>query len=322
MPRIPYETDAFPVGTVPNGHAVLSVTWNDILWAAVTVGRPNRHYVFRHGVASIYEALFRLSLVRMALEQRGPRGSRLRQTTAAKTLDPTEKGAVSYFLGMTFCKLFATKLLNTPWLLHLDVFRPSVNAVLTGRSRPDLVGQVNGTRQWHAFECKGRVSPPDAMTKAKAKSQAQRLVSVDGNPCTLHVGAVTYLEDDALNFYWRDPPPETSKGIELSVGDDAWMHYYKPVVDAMRESTSVVRGWGQGTLVDIAGIDLAVGVHPAIAEHLENQQWEMAQRAATEATASIAKEGYQPDGLKVVAGESWVKRFAEIGMAEEGGTDE
>jgi len=179
----------------------LSVTWDDILWAAVTVGRPNRHYVFRHGAASVYEAVFRWSLVRMALEQRGPRGSRLRRTTAAKTLDPTEKGAVSYFLGMTFCKLFATELLNTPWLLHLDVCRPSLNPVLTGRSRPDLVGRVNGTRQWHAFECKGRISPPDATTKTKAKNQAQRLVSVNGTPCTLHVGAiVTFRHKPATAF--------------------------------------------------------------------------------------------------------------------------
>jgi hypothetical protein len=318
MLRIPYETEDFPRGTVANGCAELSVTWDDILWAAVTVGRPDRHYVFRHGAASIYEALFRWSLVRMALEQRSPRGSRLYRTTAARTLDPSEKGAVNYFLGMTFCKLFATKLLHTPWLLHLDVFRPSLNSVLTGRSRPDLVGQALGTGQWHAFECKGRISPPDAATKTKAKSQAQRLVSVSGTACTLHVGAITYLRANALHFYWRDPPPESRKGIELSVGDDAWMHYYKPVIGAMRGSNSVVQKMGQDTLIGIEGVDLAVGVHPAIAKYLENQQWERAQRAASEAAASIVGEGYQPDGLKVVAGESWAKRFAEPEMTEDG----
>jgi hypothetical protein len=318
MPRIPYETEAFPAGTVPNGHAELSVTWDDILWAALTVGRPSRHYVFRHGAASIYEALFRLSLVRMTLEQSGPRGSRLRRTTAAKTLDPTEKGAVNYFLGMTFCKLFASKLLNTPWLLHLDVSRPRLNPVLTGRSRPDLVGLAHGTGQWHAFECKGRVSPPDATTKTNAKNQAQRLVSVNGTACTLHVGAITYLRANALHFYWRDPPPESSKGIELSVGGDAWMHYYKPVIGAMRGSSPEVQLKDQSTLVGIEGVDVAVGVHPAISKYLEAQQWERAQKAASEAADSIAGDGYQPDGLKVVAGESWAKRFAEPEMTEDG----
>lgn len=57
----------------PRGE--LDVTWDDILWAAVTVGRPSLHYVFQHGRASEYEALFRWSLIRMAL------GIRCEQTT-------------------------------------------------------------------------------------------------------------------------------------------------------------------------------------------------------------------------------------------------
>jgi hypothetical protein len=251
------------------------------------------------------------------LEQRSPRGSRLYRTTAARTLDPSEKGAVNYFLGMTFCKLFATKLLHTPWLLHLDVFRPSLNSVLTGRSRPDLVGQALGTGQWHAFECKGRISPPDATTKNKAKNQAQRLVSVDGTPCTLHVGAITYLRAETLNFYWRDPPPEKGAGIVVSVGDHAWMHYYEPVLDAIRASDAIGSWRTANTLVDIAGPDVKVGVHPAIAGYLANRQWTHAQHAASEAASSFVNEGYQPDGLKVVAGESWPRRFAEPGAGKE-----
>lgn len=317
MLSIPYDTDAFPTGTVVNGHAELSVTWDDILWAAATVGRPNRHYVFRHGAASMYEALFRWSVVRMALQQSGPRGSRLRRTTAAKTLDPTEKGAVNYFLGMTFCKLFAAKLLNTPWLLHLDVFRPMLDPVLTGRSRPDLVGQVQGLAQWHAFECKGRASPPDATAKSMAKAQAQRLVSVSGTRCTLHVGAVTYFRGD-LYFYWRDPPAENERGLDVPMSGGAWRHYYEPVLEVVRASGAEALGRDQDTLVAIEGADVSVGVHPAIATYLANQQWERAQHAASEAGASIAGEGYQPDGLRVVAGKSWAKRFAEPGMAEEG----
>src|SRR5262249_51851186 len=125
--RIPHQYEDFPPGSITYGFNDLSVNWEDVLWAAVTVGRPNRNYVFRYGKASNYEAIFRLSLTRMALEQSGPTAYRLRRTDAAKTLDPTEKGAVNYFLGMTFCKLFAAKLLDTPWLLHLDVFRPDLN---------------------------------------------------------------------------------------------------------------------------------------------------------------------------------------------------
>lgn len=317
MLRIPYETEAFPPGTATNGSAELSVVWDDILWSAVTVGRPNRQYVFRHGAASMYEALFRWSLVRMALEQVGPRASRLRRTTAAKTLDPTEKGAVNYFLGMTFCKLFAAKLLNTPWLLHIDASRPRLNLVLTERSRPDLVGREHGTTRWHAFECKGRISVPDATTKTKAKAQAQRLASVNGTPCTLHVGAVTYFRGDALHFYWCDPSPENEKGIDVPLGKDAWRHYYSPVLEAVRNADPDALRRDHDNLVLIEGADVKVGIHPMVAKYLDVRQWELAQQAASEAVDSITAQGYQPDGLKIVAGESWTKRFSEPGMDDE-----
>src|SRR5271165_1936974 len=126
--RVRYESEQFPSSSLNNSGAVLDVTWDDILWAAITIGRPNLHYVFQHGSSSFYEAMFRWSLVRMALQQRGPSGQRLVRTEAFKALDPTEKGATNYFLGMVFCKLFSTKLLDTPWLLHLDLFRDQIGA--------------------------------------------------------------------------------------------------------------------------------------------------------------------------------------------------
>src|SRR5438045_4082788 len=136
MLQIAYESEGFPAGApVANGLATLNTSWDELLWAAITVGRPSRNYVFPHGDASIYEALFRMSLVRMAVEETGPNEKYLRRTSAAKSLDPSEKGAVSYFLGMAVCKLFTTKLLSAPWLLHLDVFRPQLDPELSGRSR-------------------------------------------------------------------------------------------------------------------------------------------------------------------------------------------
>ena len=68
-----------------------------ILWAAITVGRPDVIHVFQHATASLYEAIFRWSMVRMSLQQRGRRGQKLVRTDLFKRMDPTEKGAVNYF---------------------------------------------------------------------------------------------------------------------------------------------------------------------------------------------------------------------------------
>lgn len=139
---IPYESRSFPSGIGPaNGHATLKTSWRELLWAALTVGRPSAAFVFRPGMSSLFEAFYRISQVRTAVEQHAIE-EYLYRTEAFRQLDPTEKGAFSYALGMVLCKLFAHKLLNTHWLLHLDVFKDQLNPdLLVGQSRPDLVGQ-------------------------------------------------------------------------------------------------------------------------------------------------------------------------------------
>ena len=45
--NIPYESEGFPAGTIPNGPNTLDTTWGEILLAAITVGRPDLYHVFR-----------------------------------------------------------------------------------------------------------------------------------------------------------------------------------------------------------------------------------------------------------------------------------
>lgn len=316
MIRIHYESEKFPAGTTPNQTTDLSVDWEDILWSALTVGRPNRQVVFQHGIASVYEAIFRMSLIRMALEQQGPSGYRLRRTQAAKTLDPTEKGAVSYFLGMTFCKLFAAKLLHTPWVLHLDVYRPQLDPVLKGRSRPDLVGQHESSGEWHSFECKGRQSMPNSEVKEGAKAQAERVVSVNQQACSLHVGAVTYFRGDVLQFYWRDPEPERRlPGIQVEHIDDLWRHHYGPTVGLLWYlfgSDPVKVFETPGTMIRIDSMDIELGLHPKIASPVFSERWDEARSTAQEMREVFRGSGYQPDGIRIRVGSSWRERFREV----------
>jgi hypothetical protein len=240
--QIAYRSEDFPASAgVANGYRSLQISWDDLLWSALTVGRPNRQYVFQHGEASLHEALFRLSLVRMALEENSS-GSRFRRTTAARTLDPTEKGAINYFLGLAVCKLFAAKLLSAPWMLHLDVFRPFLNPFLTGRSRPDLVG-LTTKGDWIALECKGRISKPDGPTMQRAKYQATRLVSVNGVSPRLYVGGLMFFAKDVLQFYWRDPEPEPEikNPIRIILADDAWRYYYQMPLGIIQTNPACLR---------------------------------------------------------------------------------
>jgi len=313
---IDYESDGFACGgPVSNGHAVLDTSWDELLWAAVTVGRPNRQYVFRHGDASKYEAMFRWSITRMALEQRGPSARRLRRTDAAKTLDPSEKGAVNYFLGMTLCKLFAYRLLHAPWVMHLDVFRPLLNPVLSGRSRPDLVGQTR-SNNWVALESKGRVSPPNADAKNKAKQQAQRLISVNGMCPTLRIGGITYFRNDVLQFFWRDPESEPQKrrnAIEITFDDRIWRYYYLPVSEIIRSRPQYFeRMLREPLLMPVDGLDLDVGIHPLVLGLLAKEHWGETKRSCLDFSEELHQANYQADGIRVVAGCTWLSPFTEF----------
>jgi hypothetical protein len=313
MLRIEYESEGFPAGSpVANGFATLATDWDELLWSAITVGRPNRQFVFQHGQASMYEALFRLSLVRMAVEQSGPAGYRLRRTTAANSLDPSEKGAVNYFLGMAVCKLFAAKLLSAPWLVHLDVFRPQLNPQLSGRSRPDLIGQTE-TGQWLSFESKGRASTPKSDAKNKAKQQAERCISVNGTPLSYHIGGIMYFENDVLQFFWRDPTPQRHgppNAIAVSLSDDAWRHYYLPVLELVRSDAQVFqRMLQEPILLSLAHLDIEVGIFPSVLKILSISEWARARDWCRHNASELDSAAYHRDGIRVIAGTTWMQPF-------------
>jgi hypothetical protein len=209
---------------------------------------------------------------------------------------------VSYFLGMTLCKLFASRLLLTPWLLHLDVFRPVLNAVTLGRSRPDLVGE-DSRGNWHAFECKGRSSVPSSADKAKAKVQAQRLVSVNGRNCSLQVGSFAFFRSDALEFYWRDPEPDSKDAINLPMPEAEWRYYYEPALSLASDTDS------KPMAAERELADVTVEIYPNVHQLLQEGQWSQARHLAIEQRVAFISEGYQPDGIKLTAGERWMKPY-------------
>ena len=306
--KISYQSEGFPGGgQVANGRATLSTSWDELLWAALTVGRPNRQFVFRHGESYYYEAIFRQSLVRMALEERGGWHNCLVRTEAARTLDPSEKGAVNYFLGMAICKLFAARLLNVEWMIHLDFFRPRLNPVLSGRSRPDLVGET-GSGKWVAMECKGRASPPALDAKEKAKAQAQRLVSVNGKPPAYQVGGIAFFRNEELEFYWRDPDPDpdVEDPIELVIEPEMIRYYYQPVLGLVRSDTEAFeRMLHEPVLARIENTDTEVGIYPALLRLMIDERWNAVGGMFNELRVMEAFKAYQKDGIKLVAGESW-----------------
>ena len=137
------------------------------------------------------------------------------------------------------------------------------------RTCPKTYLRVDQFRGGGSFECKGRISPPDSATKTKAKEQAQRLVSVNGTRCALHIWAITYFRSDVLQFYWRDPPPLDGKQVNVTFNPDAWRYYYSQIIHAIVDTDErVAMQMSVGTFVAVDGLDLEVSIYPAIARFL------------------------------------------------------
>jgi hypothetical protein len=230
MPTLTYTATGFrgTAGSALSGRHSLDVTWSELVWAAISVGRAGMRQILQFGVYSVFEIVYRTALMYANLQETA--SGYLTRSDAYNALDPSEKGAVSYFLGLTVSKLFAERCLQVPWLLHLDVYRAQIGAVLRpGRSKPDLVGQdCNGN--WVIVESKGRTNGFDEDALAKAKAQSRRVRTISGSSPTLRLGVQTYFESSQLRLAIDDPEREEDGPLlDLPITAEMIRHeYYQP----------------------------------------------------------------------------------------------
>ena len=87
--------------------------------------------------------------------------------------------------------------------------------------------------------------------------------------------------------------------FEVRLPADAWRYYYEPALALATHAGSVAPS------EDWAAVDVDVEIHRAIHELLLEGAWAAARSLAGEIEPRLRGEGFQADGVKVVAGESW-----------------
>jgi hypothetical protein len=306
VPTLSYTAGNFPpqYGNALAGAHDLAITWPELVWAAISVGRAELLHLMRFGPFSTFEIVYRAALVFANLKER-PDGNIIR-SEAYDGLDPSEKGAVSYFLGLTIAKLVADRLLSVPWLMHLDVYRHELQPVLqSGETRPDLVGQTIGG-QWVAIESKGRTNGRDTRALERAKEQVEALVSVGGVAPALRIALQTHFESGVLNCTLDDPEETKSKrrlDIPLS-RPKLFEGYYRPFREWLKEAPDTRRQTFRARrfrVADFRDVDLSVGLD----EGLLNDDPPAA--GVGEGREHVAEErrALGRDGILVNVGELW-----------------
>jgi hypothetical protein len=238
---------------------------SELLWAAITVGRANMIDVLSNGVYSEYEILYRTAIVIANVSQQG---NNLMKSPAYENLDPSEKSAVSYFLGLTFSKLMSQRLLNIPWLLHLDVYRrqflrQGVPFIFgSTRSRPDLIGQ-DRNNNWIIIESKGRTNYMESTLLQKAKNQSRSLRRIGGVSPILRIGMVTHFQNKELIVDWVDPENHNANYFDIDTNSDEFLINYYQLIYSILQNKNYSKN-GEYVTYTFDSIDLTIGLHEKI----------------------------------------------------------
>jgi hypothetical protein len=65
-------------------------------------------------------------------------------------------------------------------------------------------------------------------------------------------------------------------------------------------------------LMPVKGLDLEVGIHPQVLKVLAKGQWGVAIQQNLEYKNEFSQSGYQADGIRAIAGQSWLLPFKEF----------
>jgi len=206
----------------------------------------------------LIEMCWRAVMVLASLEP-DPVSGRWRKSHSYRRLDPSEKSAVSYFLGLTQAKITCELLLGVPHLIHLD----AVLAVL-GRpirdSRPDLPGFDPVSRAYGiAVEAKGRTNGRTAEVTAEAKKQAGLVPPVPGVPSDVGVVSVSSFDTRGRwQAYLEDSP--RSQGGQGTEDVGLLVAYYRPLVSAVQDAGIDREASDLATVARLPGMDMRLGL--------------------------------------------------------------
>lgn len=235
---ISYEATDFPPASGLNGDGSIHPTWDEVLWATMTVGKAQRD-VLRHGRYSSADLIHRIACMYAYFDINS--SSRMVCSPAFATLDPSEKAIASYYLGMTMAKLYADKVLDIPWLMHISRYQAKW-AVEYGASaeRPDLFG-CNAAGGWAVVEAKGRTRVTGALV-TQMRAQKSSVGTINGAAPAYRYGSATRFEAGQLSLRVVDPPARRG-AQDVPIDPVAWLSdYYTPIVDLISDTDRQIEG--------------------------------------------------------------------------------
>ncbi|MEO3807240.1 hypothetical protein [Nonomuraea sp. B1E8] len=229
-----FRTSAFPPGIPSAGDLHFSSGY--LAHALFTTGRAPGDTA-RHGHASVWEWLHRISLIPAYLRSR-PVNNRVVRSSLANTLDRSEKVAVSYAIGQAMTQVFSERELQVPFLMHVDRYATRYGIVFAGKKRPDLFG-LRSSGDWIVAEAKGRSGSMESELRQKLIDQKRSVRSIKGIPPSLAFGCVASFPKNngvagSLRLDLFDPVADEAGAVDIPADTDSFiLAYYEPFMAAI-----------------------------------------------------------------------------------------
>ncbi len=323
MPLLPYTIAEFPARNrwrVSNGPSTRTDSIDEIVHAFLTVGYRGVSGISTIGerLAAASDSIRRICTVPIVLKSENTSGC-LIQTDRFRKLDGSEKGGLSYHLGMGMAKHFVSRLFDVPWLLHADLSRDQLGYWTPPgtKARGDLVGFSRRRRKWVIVEAKGWGRHPSINEIESAKDQAKMIRRVSGTRVGLHCASFTYFKrgpaenHKVLQTTLVDPPleeggEETGLDLEMTL-DDLIKSYYSPIISWFHNEEGKPDYDGNLIGTQIPMLDLTLQIEPYLLKMLENSKAsDLKKWFYTQEYLDLCRNGkVERDGLKVKLGKSW-----------------
>lgn len=291
MPLVPYTASNFPRrwGPALAGRHDLRLSWHEIVWAAMLMGKAGVAFLLAHGWHSVSDLVVRSHTIYANLRENS---SYLERSSLYTSLDPTEKSGVSYFMGMVAAKVLGARLLGTPWLFHVSMIKALGGAVaLKGNSQPDLIG-LRQNRDWVVAEAKGRSWGYSASAMTTAKLQTRQLRKINGQFPALRV-AVQASFSPKLEWAIEDPEEFDEDAVDLQFNlEGALEMYYSAPNAAVGSGQSRLLGRRNFLVRELPEIGVTVGIDREVRDRLQTH----ALTAGKGALMEDASPEPKPDG--------------------------
>jgi len=313
MLLIDYKPVDFPDKWLPRSNP-LHCTWADLVWAAITVNDKPLYPTVLPQASSYWGLMHRITSVYAHLQTAdyrpglwGAMDTHLVQSSLYRQESAAEKSMVSTFFGHITAKLFAVKLLRTPWIFTLDPqqFR-------------GLVGLTHEA-QWVMLSVKGRSNRLEQrLIKTAAKMTQQ--VTIGGIPPQQQAGFFSYFTaiTKTLKAYLVNVPLiRSDHSLNLDITSETFLRsYYMLLYDFLSADYG-----GQAEIVTFAGctyrvknipeVDGQIGLDEKIyhlmqsGDKISPQDFMLAREKITSSEKEDIKSTVGQDGIFVRLGDAW-----------------